>query len=196
MDRFKIGVIVGLVMLGLSVVGLWIKQNKLESQCLTAKASLVPSPSSVTTSPSSSLVPSPSPSPIPSPSPSSVFTPAATVQWQPQNIYLGSASTTKTEWTETSAAIRLNSSDYPAEVKAVFEGQLSIVNGEAWARLKNKTSGAIMQVTEIFNNSNTATWKNSPAFKLHSGTNTYVIELMSTSSEQANLSGARLKLSL
>ena len=188
--------IAGLVMLGLSVVGLWIKQNKLESQCLTAKASLVPSPSSVTTSPSSSLVPSPSPSPIPSPSPSSVFTPAATVQWQPQNIYLGSASTTKTEWTETSAAIQLKSSDYPAEVKAVFEGQLSIVNGEAWARLKNKTSGAIMQVTEIFNNSNTATWKNSPAFKLHSGTNSYVIELMSTSSEQANLSGARLKLSL
>ena len=196
MDRFKIGVIAGLVMLGLSVVGLWIKQNKLESQCLTAKASLVPSPSSVITSPSSSLVPSPSPSPIPSPSPSSVFTPVATVQWQPQNIYLGSASTVKTEWTETSAAIQLNSSDYPAEVKAVFEAQLSIVNGEAWARLKNKTSGAIMQVTEIFNNSNTATWKNSPAFKLHSGTNTYVIELMSTSSEQANLSGARLKLSL
>jgi len=195
MDRFKVGMIAGLVMLGLSVVGLWIKQNKLESQCLTAKASLVPSPSSVTTSPSSSLVPSPSPSPIPSPSPSSVFTPAATVQWQPQNIYLGSASTTKTEWTETSAAIQLKSSDYPAEVKAVFEGQLSIVNGEAWARLKNKTSGAIMQVTEIFNNSNTATWKNSPAFKLHSGTNSYVIELMSTSSEQANLSGARLKLS-
>ena len=196
MDRFKVGMIAGLVMLGLSVVGLWIKQNKLESQCLTAKASLVPSPSSVTTSPSSSLVPSPSPSPIPSPSPSSVSTPAATVQWQPQNIYLGSASTVKTEWTETSAAIQLNSSDYPAEVKAVFEGQLSIVNGEAWARLKNKTSGAIMQVTEIFNNSNTATWKNSPSFKLHNGTNTYVIELKSTTGEQANLSGARLKLSL
>jgi len=53
-----------------------------------------------------------------------------------------------------------------------------------------------MQVTEIFNNSNTATWKNSPAFKLHSGTNTYVIELKSTTGEQANLSGARLKLSL
>ena len=196
MDRFKVGMIAGLVMLGLSVVGLWIKQNKLESQCLTAKASLVPSPSSVTTSPSSSLVPSPSPSPIPSPSTSSVSAPAETVRWQPQNIYLGSATTTKTEWTETSAAIQLKSSDYPAEVKAVFEGQLSIVNGEAWARLKNKTSGAIMQITEIFNNSNTATWKNSPAFKLHSGTNSYVIELMSTSSEQANLSGARLKLSL
>lgn len=136
MDRFKVGVIAGLVMLGLSVVGLWLKQNKLESQCLTAKASLVPSPSSVNTSPSSSLVPSPSPSPIPSPSPSSVFTPAATVQWQPQNIYLGSASTVKTDW------------------------------------------------------------KNSPGFKLHSGTNTYVIELKSTTGEQANLSGARLKLSL
>ena len=53
-----------------------------------------------------------------------------------------------------------------------------------------------MQVTEIFNNSNTPSWKNSPGFKLHSGTNTYVIELKSTTGEQANLSGARLKLSL
>jgi len=199
MDRFKIGVIVGLMVLGLGVVGLWLKQNKLAERLdlFITSQQLAPTPSLV---PSPSLIPSPglepSPSLIPSPSPSSVFTPAATVQWQPQNIYLGSASTTKTEWTETSAAIQLKSSDYPAEVKAVFEGQLSIVNGEAWARLKNKTSGAIMQVTEIFNNSNTATWKNSPAFKLHSGTNSYVIELMSTSSEQANLSGARLKLSL
>ena len=199
MDRFKVGVIVGLMVLGLGVVGLWLKQNKLAERLdlFITSQQLAPTPSLV---PSPSLIPSPglepSPSLIPSPSPSSVFTPAATVQWQPQNIYLGSASTTKTEWTETSAAIQLKSSDYPAEVKAVFEGQLSIVNGEAWARLKNKTSGAIMQVTEIFNNSNTATWKNSPAFKLHSGTNSYVIELMSTSSEQANLSGARLKLSL
>jgi hypothetical protein len=201
MDRFKVGVMAGLVILSLSAVGLWIKQNQLAkswdlfiiSQSLIPKASLMPSPSLI---PNPTSEPSPSLIPSPSPSPSSVFTPDATVQWQPQNIYLGSASTTKTEWTETSAAIQLNSNDYPSEVKAVFEAQLSIVNGEAWARLKNKTSGAIMQVTEIFNNSNTATWKNSPAFKLHSGTNTYVIELKSTTGEQANLSGARLKLSL
>lgn len=203
MDRFKVGVIAGLVILGLSVIGLWVKQNKLEkswdlfitSQSLTPEASLVPQASLI---PSPSLEPSPSPSPStnPNPSPSSVFTPAATVQWQPQNIYLGSAATTKTEWTETSAAIQLNSSDYPAEVKAVFEAQLSIVNGEAWARLKNKTTGAIMQVTEIFNNSNTATWKSSPAFKLYYGNNAYVVELKSTTGEQANLSGARLKLGL
>ena len=199
MDRFKIAVIAGWLILGLSVIGLWVKQNQLAesldlfitSQSLAPEASLIPSPSLIP-----SLSPSLSPSPNFSPSPSPVSSPAVIVQWQPQNIYLGSATTTKTEWTETSAAIQLNSSDYPAEVKAVFEAQLSIVNGEAWARLKNKTSGAIMQVTEIYNNSNTATWKNSPVFKLHNGTNTYVIELMSTSSEQANLSGARLKLSL
>lgn len=203
MDRFKIAVIAGLVILALSVIGLWIKQNQLAeslelfitSQSLTAKASLVPSPSLVP-GPDLELSPSSNPSPSPSPNPSPVSSPAVIVQWQPQNIYLGSSTTTRTEWTETSVAIQLNSNDYPAEVKVVFEAQLSIVNGEAWARLKNKTSGAIMQVTEIFNNSNVATWKNSPAFKLHNGTNTYVIELMSTSSEQANLSGARLKLSL
>jgi len=201
MDRFKVGVIAGLVVLGLSVIGLWIKQNQLEksldlfitSQSLIPETSLIPSPSLIA---SPDLEPSPEPSVSPSPAPSLAPSPTVTVQWQPQNIYLGSATTTKTEWTETSTAIQLNSSDYPTEVKAVFEAQLSIVNGEAWARLKNKTTGAIMQVTEIFNNSNTATWKSSPAFKLHNGTNTYVIELKSTTGEQANLSGARLKLSL
>lgn len=201
MDRFKIAVIVGLAVLGLSVVGLWVKQSQLEksldlfitSQSLAPEASLIPSPSLV---PSPDLSSSPEPSVSPSPSPSTVPNPSVIVQWQPQNIYLGSATTTKTEWTETGAAIQLNSSDYPAEVKAVFEAQLSIVNGEAWARLKNKTSGAIMQVTEIFNNSNIATWKSSPGFKLHNGTNTYVIELKSTTGEQVNLSAARLKLSL
>ena len=201
MDRFKVGVIAGLVVLGLSVIGLWIKQNQLEksldlfitSQSLAPEASIIPSPSLI---PSPDLNSSPDPSVSPSPSPSLVPSPTVTVQWPPQNIYLGSATTTKTEWTETSTAIQLNSSDYPTEVKAVFEAQLSIVNGEAWARLKNKTSGAIMQVTEIYNNSNIAAWKSSPAFKLHNGTNTYVIELKSTTGEQANLSGARLKLSL
>ena len=201
MDRFKVGVIAGLVVLGLSVIGLWIKQNQLEksldlfitSQSLIPETSLIPSPSLIA---SPDLEPSPEPSVSPSPSPSLAPSPTVTVQWQPQNIYLGSATTTKTEWTETSTAIQLNSSDYPTEVKAVFEAQLSIVNGEAWARLKNKTSGAIMQVTEIYNNSNIAAWKSSPAFKLHNGTNTYVIELKSTTGEQANLSGARLKLSL
>lgn len=201
MDRFKVGVIAGLVVLGLSVIGLWIKQNQLEksldlfitSQSLIPETSLIPSPSLIA---SPDLEPSPEPSVSPSPAPSLASSPTVTVQWQPQNIYLGSATTTKTEWTETSTAIQLNSSDYPTEVKAVFEAQLSIVNGEAWARLKNKTSGAIMQVTEIYNNSNIAAWKSSPAFKLHNGTNTYVIELKSTTGEQANLSGARLKLSL
>lgn len=202
MDRFRIGVVISLIILVLSVSSLWIKQNQITerldlfiiSQSLTPKASLTPSPSLI---PIPSPVPSLNPSPSPAPSPSAAATAAVqSYSWQPQNIYLGSATTTKTEWTETSVTIQLNSNDYPSEVKAIFEAQLSIVNGEAWARLKNKTSGAIMQVTEIFSNSNTATWKNSPQFKLHNGTNTYVIELMSTGSEQANLSGARLKLSL
>lgn len=201
MDRFKIVVITGLVVLGLSVIGLWVKQKQLTesldlfitSQSLAPEASIIPSPSLI---PSPDLEPSPESSVSPSPAPSLAPSPTVTVQWQPQNIYLGSAVTTKTEWTETSTAIQLNSSDYPTEVKAVFEAQLSIVNGEAWARLKNKTSGAIMQVTEIYNNSNIAAWKSSPAFKLHNGTNTYVIELKSTTGEQANLSAARLKLSI
>ena len=115
-----------------------------------------------------------------------------TTAFQPQTIYLGQASTTQRNWTETGQEVKINSQDYPSEATAVFEAGLSIVGGEAWARLKNKTTGAIMSVTEVFHNSPTTTWKTSPGFKLHSGNNTYVVELKSSSDETANLAGARI----
>ena len=70
-------------------------------------------------------------------------------------------STTATGLTETSITIELSSGDYPDNISAVFEAGLSVVSGEAWARLKNKTSGVIMAVTEISNNTQTVVWKTS-----------------------------------
>lgn len=117
---------------------------------------------------------------------------STTISFQKQVIYLGSTSTTNRDWTSSGLEVILNNSDYPSDVGIVFEAGLSIVGGEAWARLTNKTTGAIINSSEISHGTNTTTWKSSPSFKLHTGSNTYVVELRSTSGEVANLSGARL----
>ena len=120
--------------------------------------------------------------------------PATAIVFQPQVIYLGSASSNRHEWTDSGVEVVINSADYPADISAVFEAGLSIPGGEAWARLKNETTGAVMLITEVSHNNSTVTWKSSPSFKLHSGNNTYIVQLKSTSHETANLSGARLKI--
>ncbi|PIR62065.1 MAG: hypothetical protein COY81_04465 [Candidatus Pacebacteria bacterium CG_4_10_14_0_8_um_filter_43_12] len=112
-----------------------------------------------------------------------------------QVLYLGSASTTNRDWTETGLELVIDTNDYPANTSVVYEAGLSIVNGEAWSRLKNKTTGAIINVSEVSHNGSTPTWKGSGSFKLHPGQNSYQVELRSTSGEVANLSGARVILS-
>jgi len=130
----------------------------------------------------------------PTPAPVPVYQGGATPSFQPQTIYMGSASTTNTTWTDSGVEVSLYSGDYPSGVKLYFEAGLSIIGGEAWARVKNKTTGSVINTTAVFHNNNTVTWKYSPAFYLHSGNNVYVIQLKSTSSERANLAGARLKI--
>lgn len=112
--------------------------------------------------------------------------------FQKQVIYLGSDTTTSRDWSQTGVEVTINSTDYPANVTATLQAGLSIGNGQAWARVTNKTTGAIISLTEVWHDTSTTTWKSSPEFKLHSGVNTYVIELRSTSGETAHLSGARL----
>lgn len=194
MSRFNIIVIFWLILLTFTNIYLF----TLTRRTPTPKIVNIPLLSSPSPSPSIIPLPSPSPSlsPLPSPSPISTPSPKIITDWQPQNIYLGSANTTKNEWSESTVEIQLNTNDYPNGVTAIFEAQLSIISGEVSARLKNKTTGAIMSITEVTHNSNTATWKSSPKFQLHHGNNIYVIELRSSSSELANLSNARLKLSL
>jgi len=132
----------------------------------------------------------PESSPQASPEPS-----VAKAVFQAQVLYLGSGNTTERVWTETGAQLWLSSANYPSGVQAVFEAGLSIIGGEAWARLKNKTTGAVISISEVFHNNNTVTWKTAPAFKLHPGNNLYVVEIKSSSDEVANLAGSRLQLS-
>lgn len=112
--------------------------------------------------------------------------------FQKQIIYLGSATTESLSWVDSDAEVTLNSADYPTDVDASFEVGMSIVGGQAWARLVNKTTGAIMAITEISHDHSNTTWKSSPSFKLHSGNNTYVMQVRSSSSERADFSGARI----
>lgn len=109
-----------------------------------------------------------------------------------ETIYLGSTTIQNREWTETGLEVGINSAQYPSDVTAKLEAGTSIIGGEVWVRLKNKSTGAVITVSEISNNSSSITWKTSPGFKLHSGGYTYVLEARSSSGEIGNISGARI----
>ncbi len=115
-----------------------------------------------------------------------------TVAFSKETLYLGSASTQSRDWTVTSLEIGINSAHYPDNVSVKLETAMSIIGGEAWVRLKNKSTGAVIPLSEISHNTSVTTWKLSPSFKLHPGGHTYVLEARSTSGEVANISGARL----
>ena len=111
-----------------------------------------------------------------------------------QTVYLGSGSSASTNWTDiSSAAIELNSVNYAGVKRVVFEATLSIIGGEVSARLKNKTSSNIIYQSQVTHNTSTATQKLSSSFGLDSGSNTYVVQLRSSSGESAILNGARLR---
>ncbi len=114
--------------------------------------------------------------------------------FRPQSIYLGPTSTNNTSWEETDVEVKINSDDYPSSVRVTFEAGLSIIGGEAWARLKNKGSGSIIQSSKVMHNNSTTTWNTSSVFNLLFGTNTYVVEMKSSSGETANLAGARIRI--
>jgi hypothetical protein len=118
----------------------------------------------------------------------------AALSFSNQVIYLGSATTNHRDWTKTGVEVTLNSTDYPRGTQARFEAGLKIIGGEASARLVNKTTGAIFNISEVSHNTNTTTWKGSPPFSLHSGNNIYVVELRSSSGETAVLDGSRIIL--
>ena len=115
----------------------------------------------------------------------------STTSFQPQVIYLGSSNTTSRDWENSGVEVSLNKSDYPSGVKITFQAGLSIIGGEAWARLKNNTTGAVISISEVFHSGSTTTWKSSPEFELHNGNNIYIVELRSTSGE----TGVKTKIS-
>jgi len=112
-------------------------------------------------------------------------------------VFLGSGQTSNRDWTDiSSAATTVNTSNY-GQLKAVdFEAALSIIGGEAHARLKNQTTDQPIFQTEVFNNTSSADWITSSQFMLTSGSNGYVVQLRSSSGEMAILNGARIHLFL
>lgn len=128
---------------------------------------------------------------VPSAAPRSSTT---TQPFQRQVLYLGSGETTQREWSAVGVEVTLDSADYPTGVTARFEAGLSILGGQAWARLKNKTTGSILSITEVNHGSSSISWIQSPTFSLHRGENTYQVEMRSTSGEIARLAGARIIL--
>lgn len=117
---------------------------------------------------------------------------STSTKFQKQIIHLGTASSNNREWQQTGSEVTLNSADYPSGVNAKFQAGLSIIGGEAYARLKNKTSGAVIYVSQVMHNSSVTGWPESSEFKLLPGNVTYVVELRSSSGEMVNLSGARI----
>lgn len=112
-------------------------------------------------------------------------------------IYLGSGSTNNRDWTDIPAALAtLNTNNYQ-KIKAVyFEAALSIIGGEAHARLINQTTGGVLYDSEIFNNTYVSQWKTSTPISLPMGDGQYMVQLKSSSGEMANLDGSRLHIFL
>lgn len=109
-----------------------------------------------------------------------------------QVLYLGSAETTQHQWTDTNLEITLDSADYPENAEVTFEAGLSIIGGVASARIVNQTTGSVIGTSEVSHGSSETVWVTSSPFALTEGSNMYRVQLRSSSSEIARLSGARL----
>lgn len=116
-------------------------------------------------------------------------------QFQEQTVYMGYGNSNSASWTDiTTASIVLDTANYAYAKNVTFEATLSIVGGEVSARIKNKTTGGVITASEVTHNSSTAATKMSSTFTLPSGSNEYIVQLRSSSSEKAVLDGARLRL--
>lgn len=198
MSRFQLISILMFAILASSIILLWYSQSQIINQ-LREVPVLIPTPPSPTPIDLTTIQDSLDNLSLRLDKLENLPTPTAVVTAKPkpvpflkQVLTLGSASTTNLTWTRTGLEITLNNADYPATVTAYFEAGLNTVNGIAWARLTNKTTGAIINLSEVSHDTNTVTWKRSYGFKLHPGNNNYVVELRSSSGEVVYLSGSRI----
>lgn len=112
-------------------------------------------------------------------------------------IYLGTGGTDRRDWTDMTAAVADVNFDSYSKIKAVyFEAGLSIVGGEAHARLINLDTNSVFYETEVFNNSSSSVWKTAQVLVLPSGSTKLGVQVKSTSGEYASLDGSRLHIIL
>lgn len=164
-----------------------------QAQSPITQRSFMASPSPVV-QPVATVQPVQSVSPASSQSPANVST-QATPQIKEQTIFIGSGSSSDTNWDDIdTASVELNSYNYPSVKRVVFEATLSILGGEAGARLINKTTGEVIYPSVVSHNTSTATTKLSSSFNLDRGSNVYVVQLRSSSNEMAVLDGSRLRM--
>jgi hypothetical protein len=113
------------------------------------------------------------------------------------DIFLGSGSTLNREWTDITSADAVIDAQKYGKIKEVrFEAALSIVGGEAHARLVNKTTNNTYVNSEVVNNTSESLWKTSSPLTLHNGSAEYFVQVYSTSGERASLDGARIRIIL
>ena len=110
-------------------------------------------------------------------------------------IYLGSGSTTNRDWTTIpSTTFSFDLSNYPRLKEVRLEAALSIIGGEAHARIVSADNNNLLFSPELVHNTSTSTWKVSSPLTFATGAKSYVLQLRSTSDESAMLDGARLRL--
>lgn len=108
-------------------------------------------------------------------------------------IYIGTGSSVDREWKNvTETIMSIDTTKYPKIVDVQLEAALSIIGGEARARLVNYETGAVIAGSEVMHNTSTTTWKTSQSFSLQDSQQTYVVQLKSSSGERVYLNGARL----
>lgn len=116
-------------------------------------------------------------------------------QTKTSTLYIGSGSTDNRDWVLLpSATITIDPSQYLHIKEVRFEAGLSILNGEAHARLYDLTTNTPYFATEVSNNTSAGAWQTSGAFQIPNATHQYSVQIKSTSGETATLFGSRLQI--
>ncbi len=101
------------------------------------------------------------------------------------------------DWvTVTTQEFTIDPADYPGYQSMQFEVNLRIYqgNGKAYARLLNNTDGTAMQNSEVSTTSQDYNWVSSATFVLPSGKKAYRMQLKSSTSYEAGVQNARIKV--
>lgn len=110
-------------------------------------------------------------------------------------VPLGFGQTSQTEWIDLNGtAVFVSPNNYQNIKEVLFEGGMSIVGGEVYARVKNKTTGAVIDISQISNNTQASKTVVSAPFQLHPGNNEYIVQIRTSSGETGSIEGARIRI--
>ena len=128
---------------------------------------------------------------------STTITSTTSTSKAPSYIPLGwVASSNSTSWVSISGQeFTINTADYPGYTSMEFEISLRIFqNGQAFARLEDKSAGTSILASEVSTTAQTYTWLTSSKFQLPAGSKTYRLQLKSLTGYSADVQNARIKV--